>query len=555
MARDDLVRVPMLLQDRQYLLDDSPEVELLVVPGFFIEVTDGRLSDGPASDRVAVADVSDGGRAARPPARLLPPVGARHVRSFEFDEDLLDPDRVDPLRLEDDTFVQLHVFACVHATLKFFEQLLGRRVRWASRDEQLALFPWAGTGRDAYYERESGSIRFLSYTTAEGRHILLALSRDIVAHEAAHAIVDAVAPDLYDATDPDSLTIHEAVGDLSALMQTLVDENMLFSAYALFGGDVDGLEALGRLAEEFGTDLRRGEGAAALRSAASDAAFNANEEHRSAVDRWDPHEASAVVVGALFAALRERADSSGRSFERAILNAARELARIVVPALNRLPAGEVSLCDFARALDSAARETSAGSRWMKAIVRQLVDRGVADDAASLRAPLPSPEPLDGWPGAPAELVEANRERLAVPPDASPLATSEEFYDRAWSKNPRRRVQLRVAWDVEEVHDLGYGLSDGWRFRAGTTAIVEADTGIPVSILTGSADGKAWARRDQQLRRWASTGLLLARAHPTNALVRVDDDRRQRVVGTARTLHLLQPDAPQSGAKARGRSRK
>ena len=64
MARDDLVRVPMLLQDRQYLLDDSPEVELLVVPGFFIEVTDGRLSDGPASDRVAVADVSDGGRAA-----------------------------------------------------------------------------------------------------------------------------------------------------------------------------------------------------------------------------------------------------------------------------------------------------------------------------------------------------------------------------------------------------------------------------------------------------------------------------------------------------------
>jgi hypothetical protein len=48
-----------------------------------------------------------------------------------------------------------------------------------------------------------------------------------------------------DAADPDSLTIHEAIGDLPALLQTLVDENMLFSAYALFGGDVDGLELWG----------------------------------------------------------------------------------------------------------------------------------------------------------------------------------------------------------------------------------------------------------------------------------------------------------------------
>jgi hypothetical protein len=544
-TRDELVRVPMLLQDRQYLIDDSAGGVDFVVPGFLVVIADGHVHDGPASDRVAVVDLDEGSRPTRPPARVLPPKGAKRIRSFAFDEELLDPDRRDALRFEDDTFVQLHVFAGVHATLAFFEDLLGRRVAWAFGEERLEVLPWAGTGRDAFYERASGSIKFFEYETVEGRRILTALSRDIVAHEAAHAILDAVAPDLNDAADPDSLTIHESIGDLSALLQTLVDENMLFSAYALFGGDVDGLEALGRLAEEFGTDVRRGDGAAALRSASTDATFRTGKEPGPAVDRTDPHDASSVVVGALFAALRERVAASARDFERATLTAARELTRIVIPALNRLPPGEVSLWDFARALDSAAQETGSGPAWMTAIDRQLVDRGVADDPASLRAPTPSPEPLTGWPGAADEVVEANRDRLAVPDDASPVATSVEFSDRGWTKTPRRRVQIRVAWDVDEIHDVGYGLSDSWSFRVGTTAVVDADTGAPISILTGSAtEGEAWARRHAQLLRWAATGLLLAKAHPSNALLAIAGDHSQRVVGTARTLHLLRPNAPE-----------
>ena len=542
-TRDQLVRVPMLLQDRQYLIDDAAGGVDFVVPGFLLEIADGHVYDGPASDRVAVADLEQGSRPSRPPARVLPPKGARRIRSFDFDEELLDPDRRDPLRFEDDTFVQLHVFAGVHATLAFFEELLGRRIDWAFGEERLTVLPWAGTGRDAYYERASGSIKFFEYENVEGRRILTALSRDIVAHEAAHAVLDAVAPDLNDAADPDSLTIHEAVGDLSALLQTLVDEKMLFSAYALFGGDVDGLEALGRLAEEFGTDIRRGDGAAALRSASTDAMFQPGNDQGAAVERADPHAASSVLVGALFATLRERVAASARDFERATLVAARELARIVIPALNRLPPGEVSLWDFARALDSAAQETGTGPAWMNAIAEQLVDRGVADDPASLRVQAPSPEPLTGWPTAADEVVEANRDRLAVPDDASPVVTSVEFFDRGWTKTPRRRVQLRVAWDVDEIHDVGYGLSDSWSFRVGTTAVVDADTGAPISILTGSAtEGEAWARRHAQLRRWAASGLLLAKAHPSNSLLAIAGDHRQRVVGTARTLHLLRPQA-------------
>ena len=210
---------------------------------------------------------------------------------------------------------------------------MGVGSQWAFGVEQLSLVPWAGTGRDAYYERASGSIKFFSYEPAGGRRILTALSRDIVAHEAAHAIVDAVAPDLNDAADPDSLTIHEAVGDLSALMQTLVDERMLFSAYALFGGDVDGSGSTGeaRGGVRHRRASRRGRGRAAERLERR-LVRGRGDKRRPGVDRSDPHEASGVVVGALFAALRERTDASARDFERAVLVAGRELARIVVPA-------------------------------------------------------------------------------------------------------------------------------------------------------------------------------------------------------------------------------
>jgi hypothetical protein len=245
-------------------------------------------------------------------------------------------------------------------------------------------------------------------------------------------------------------------------------------------------------------------------------------------------------------------ETSARDFERAVLTAGRELARIVIPALNRLPPGEVSLVDFARALDSAARQSASGPAWMKAFERQLVDRGVADDPASVRAPDPLPEPLAGWPAGGDELVDANRERLGVPSDASPEVTRVEFDDRAWTKTPRPRVQLRAAWEIDEAHDVGY--SENWSFRVGTTAVIDAETGVPVSILTGGAvGGEGWDRRDAQLRRWDASGLLMAQAQPAYGLLSLADDHRQRVVGTARTLHLLRPDAPRRGKTKRGRS--
>jgi hypothetical protein len=533
----------MLLGDRQYMIDDGLDV-LLARPTTYVDVRDGALRDGPASDRVAVRTLPGG--AARREARLLPPRGRRGVREYDLDEALLDPDVMDPRRFEDDVFVRLNVFAGVHATLAFLEGLLGRRVRWAFARRRLEVLPWAGEGRNAFYERETGSIRFLEYA-AGGRRLLLALSRDIVAHETAHAVLDAVAPDLYDAVDPDGLTVHEAAGDLVALLQTLQDETMLFSAHALFGGQVDPYEALSRFAEELGTDLRRDEGAAALRAGLSDARLGG-------VERGDPHAASAVVVGALLGVMRERAEASGAEFERGAAAAARTLSRIVVPALNRLPPGEVTLTDLARALDAAAAEVAGGRAWATAVRRELARRGLAADEAELRAPPAGREPLARWPATPARLVAANRERLGVPDGARAAAAAVPFRDRAWSAAAPARTALRAWWDVEEEHDVGPGLPSRWVHRAGVTAVVDAG-GVPRSILVGGAGPGARERRGAQLRAWAEEGLLEDPAAGAGGAVRTvaAGDGCARVAGSGRTLHVTQgrrPTAPSSSARRR-----
>ena len=64
---------------------------------------------------------------------------------------------------------------------------------------QLLVVPRAGWLANAYYERASHSLQFFSFVV-DDRTIHTSLSRDIVAHETAHALIDGIDPDLYDAS-------------------------------------------------------------------------------------------------------------------------------------------------------------------------------------------------------------------------------------------------------------------------------------------------------------------------------------------------------------------
>ena len=223
MAETDTVRisVPRLVQDRLYLFrsnaPDSYSDVLLARPTGHTTIEDkGPFLDGPVSPRIAVVDIDADTGALRPASTFKPATG-RFDGRYLLDEALMDPD-VEPLALEDPQFVQQSVFATAYHTLQFFEYLMGRRIDWAFPGQQLLIVPRAGRMENAFYERESRSLQFFEFEIvasskrerAQRRLVYTALSHDIVAHETAHAILDGIAPDLYDAILPESLALHEA---------------------------------------------------------------------------------------------------------------------------------------------------------------------------------------------------------------------------------------------------------------------------------------------------------------------------------------------------------
>ena len=79
----------------------------------------------------------------------------------------------------------------------------------------------AGSDRNAYYAR--GELGFYSDINAKGRLRRFAMSVDVVAHEAGHAFLDAIRPDLFDTPYLETNAFHEAFGDCIAILTSLAD--------------------------------------------------------------------------------------------------------------------------------------------------------------------------------------------------------------------------------------------------------------------------------------------------------------------------------------------
>src|SRR6185295_18081466 len=109
--------------------------------------------------------------------------------------------------------LSVSVFGTVHKVISLFEEpdTLGRRIDWAFDGPQLLVVPRAGDTANAFYERYSRSLQFFHVDRPGVGRVYTAASQDIVAHETGHAVLDAIAPDLYDAVTPQSLAMHEAI--------------------------------------------------------------------------------------------------------------------------------------------------------------------------------------------------------------------------------------------------------------------------------------------------------------------------------------------------------
>jgi hypothetical protein len=556
------VEVPMMVDDGRFAPLGRPGSTEMVR----IEEEGGFFLDGPVTRQVAVLDFDETTGARLPGARFIPPATGRVLGRYDV------PDMPDA---SSRAFNQVSLFATVMKTIQMYEEAdtLGRHVEWGFDGPQLLVVPRAGEWANAFYQRSSRSLQFFYFPNPmTGAGIIqTSLSRDIVAHETGHAILDGIAPRLYDATTPESLALHEAIGDLTALLVSTRSRTLAREVLRRTGGSIDDASVFSAIATEFG--MARGSGA--LRDLRNDKTI-------ADVDVSEPHALSEVLTGALYPILvrmhgdrrRRRAHERGiteySASGWALATAAGQFKRMVLRALDYLPPGEVSFADYGRAIvaaDQASHPDDSEEReW---IVDEFVRRGLAPDRAALAVPLATGETVDADLQAMVDsdyaayhFAEEHRPLLHIPEDVpfevTPRLEVEKLYyhrlaDGTLLEEVVRELLFKVWWLAGEANPLGDRRVGQLQVAVGTTLAVNRATSEIRFVLTSARDDRPREAMEQQdaraalLRRLEESGLLRS----GRALQRPDGrprrdavaaevrDGRLRVRGTAAMLHMTE----------------
>src|SRR5262245_43225514 len=106
--------------------------------------------------------------------------------------------------------------------LSVWERIDGKITSWArsANPKKLELRPNAGEDLNAYYDGQS--LSFFEFTTGT-KTTFSGASTDVVAHEAGHAVLDSLRPDLWDDLYIETGAFHEAFGDCVAILTALGD--------------------------------------------------------------------------------------------------------------------------------------------------------------------------------------------------------------------------------------------------------------------------------------------------------------------------------------------
>ena len=487
----------------------------------------------------------------------------------------------------DPAFIAVSVFGAIYKTLQLFEEAdaLGRRVSWAFGGPQLLVVPRAGRWENAFYERESRSLQFFFFQPpGASTCVYTSHSQDIVSHETAHAIIDGVAPSLYSSLAPESLALHEALANLTAVSTAFRSKALVRRVLEDTGGSIKESRAFSGLAEQFaeGLDKRR----LALRDLL-------NDKRMRDVPAEEPHALSEVLSGAFYKvtvklheeikqsyglgrapnpSLVEHSETAKQGSEergaaKALFLAAERLQRLFVRGLDYLPPGEASFADFARAAlaaDVASHPQSSSQRtWL---AEEMLARGVVARRAELES--------DGRVGQPVrelgevaledlvssdfaayDFVNKHRRFLRVPANIPfvvhpRLVVAKKSYHRDGDQPTERELILKVSWTEEEPSLPVPGLPKRRRFIAGTTLAITWRTRALRALLTTGDGGEAQRLgRDRMLARLVDGGHLQPEGSALQRYARCavpfnKSGGTLRVHNAARLLHLA---APRGGA--------
>lgn len=546
-------KLPMMLDDPQTTryagLDDYEE---------FITRDEAFFLDGPVSRRVAVLDFDAATGEILPGARFTPPSKTRKCGRYAFPEDE---------GIYSRAFQQINAFATVLRTMYLFEEpdALGRPLTWAFGAPQLLVLPRAGEWANAFYERESHSLQLFYIPRGSDAPAFSCLSRDIISHETAHAILDGIAPDLYNALTPQSLALHETIADLTALMMSFRSDKLRRAVLKATNGSIADSSAFSTVAPEFGQARDPASGAPGLRTLLNEKTLNREDRsldpfgQPNRVNRYDPHSLCQALAGALYTVMVKIHGGLATDYSasgKALFIGGERFKRMILRALDYLPPGEVSFADFGRAIlaaDQAAHPKDGQERdW---ICEEFVRRALVPDKAALEVetnvrfkPLAKIDlqTLAGSDWAAYEFAARQREFLGIPKGVPfrvrpRLDTTKSYYrTRGGEPEPIRELIFKVSWDHKEPNGAGIPFPGDRQVTVGTTLAIDWESRVVRARLTSELGGEQQEDRDELLRRLTAAEILRPLEDKPGArpALRAESlDGLMRVRGTARMLHI------------------
>jgi hypothetical protein len=531
-------RIPLMIQDPT--ASKRYEGLGLGVEGFNPKKEDFFLS-GPISKQIAVLDFDpetgalvEGAKWQKPPPKLK--------RGWYLNEKGKRLDKYKELDIADLTtpaFLQVNAFATVLKTIYMMREsekekdkdkgdTLGHSITWANRSPQLLVIPRAGYMKNAFYHRDSNSLQFFMFSPADNPNqtVYTCLYRDIVAHETGHAIIDGLAPDLYDAQQGQALAIHESIADLTALLMAIsswsLSKIVLKKTHGQLGDSTD----FSTIAEDWKTELKKG--GRHMRDLLNKKNLNPTSENcvRN-LSSPECHELSEVLSGALYNVLINMHEDFKDALEpyyakdptfnrdpryyasRSALYdyAAERFKQMVFRALDLLPPGDISFIDYGRALIAAdaigypeEERTQKIRDWIKS---EFLERNIISDKDALDVKTffehDSLKGIDvsnlhksDWFAYRFANSPEGRSLLCIPPDMpfEVLSPRLEVRKRPIGKpplyNPAEETHeciFKVAWDHVEPNQVRLGYPKERRVRIGTTLVLYWETGLVLALLT------------------------------------------------------------------------
>lgn len=137
----------------------------------------------------------------------------------------------------DPRFDQVNVFYFTTFTLRMYERYARRALPWAFPSPRLTVNPHAGGQANAFYSEQDRLLGFHAFE-ANGDRISTAHSADIIAHEAAHAVLDGLR-DLYNESfglGPSAY--HESFADITSMLVALHDDSLVRRLLEWTDGDL-----------------------------------------------------------------------------------------------------------------------------------------------------------------------------------------------------------------------------------------------------------------------------------------------------------------------------